>query len=578
MHPKGDGNRGPLHDYVLRLRDRPPRRGGLVPGARRTEGRSAAQHSDRRRWSGRRHWRPGSRTGQNGLSELDLRVKVDTENDQRKDLLVKARAEQVDAQMMSAEQVTGLVATLERLRAAGLYKDALAYHDLGAIKIAAGWEFEAKPGTERAAALAANGTPAPFPDIQKLLPAGYKYNGERIVQWETPVPPPEGHQMVAKMVSAFKEATAYKISESYLGKDIWVMEVHPAVEASHVSMAKMTTLKPTIVYSARQDANEVSSTSHTLRLAEMLLTDPEYKAKLKKVNAVFHPFTNPDGAQLAYDLYKVNADYMLHPGYLGPLGVSLVSSWDSDPIYPESANRPTLWKTYLPDIFLNPHGYPSHEWVQLFSEYGGWVRNRITEARDWQTMRGWFTPGFQYLDDPRYPRHKAAAFTIRDMFTKNIDSVPEIHALNQRAYDRYRRYGHEFDSDTFRLDFTNNVLVYTALKGQRAQGAGGAGEGGGGGGRGGGGGGDNFVTRNPNITVWYGSTEAPDETAYGPWMNLVATMGLQWDKALLQYLVDGNHAIERKGENFWGGVTLNMSRPRPPKPATENRTTTTSER
>ena len=113
---------------------------------------------------------------------------------------------------------------------------------------------------------------------------------------------------------------------------------------------------------------------------------------------------------------------MLHPGYLGPLGVSLVSSWASDPTYPESGNRPKLWRTYLPDIFLNPHGYPSHEWVQLFSEYGGWVRNRITEARDWQTMRGWFTPGFNYLDDPRYPRHKAAAFTIRDMFTKNIDA------------------------------------------------------------------------------------------------------------------------------------------------------------
>ena len=84
------------------------------------------------------------------------------------------------------------------------------------------------------------------------------------------------------------------------------------------------------------------------------------------------------------------------------------------------------------------------------------------------------------------------------------------------------------------------------------------------------------MTRNPNITVWYGSTEAPDETAYGPWMNLVATMGLQWDKALLQYLVDGNHAIERKSEGFWGGVTLSINRPRPPKPASESRTTTTS--
>ena len=39
----------------------------------------------------------------------------------------------------------------------------------------------------------------------------------------------------------------------------------------------------------------------------MLLTDPAYQGRLKKVNVVFHPFTNPDGAQLAYDLLEDHA-------------------------------------------------------------------------------------------------------------------------------------------------------------------------------------------------------------------------------------------------------------------------------
>ena len=43
-----------------------------------------------------------------------------------------------------------------------------------------------------------------------------------------------------------------------------------------------------------------------LRLAELLLTDPSYREKLNKVNVVIHPITNPDGAQLAYDLQKDN--------------------------------------------------------------------------------------------------------------------------------------------------------------------------------------------------------------------------------------------------------------------------------
>ncbi len=38
------------------------------------------------------------------------------------------------------------------------------------------------------------------------------------------------------------------------------------------------------------------------------------------------------------------------------LGVTLVTRWDSDPIYPESKVRPKLWRTWLTDIFLNPHG------------------------------------------------------------------------------------------------------------------------------------------------------------------------------------------------------------------------------
>ena len=354
-------------------------------------------------------------------------------------------------------------------------------------------------------------------------------------------------------MSTFEEATVYKVGESYLGKDIWAMDLLPPMPGTHWSHAKMTTLKPTIVYSGRQDANEVSSTSHLLKLAELLLTDKAFKEKLKKVNVVIHPITNADGAQLAYDLYKITPDHMLHAGYLGPLGVSLVTRWDSDPVYPESRVRPLLWRTWLPDIFLNPHGYPSHEWVQLFSEYAAWVRNRVTEGRDWQQMRGWFITSFNYLDDPKYPRHKTAAFEIRELITEHINAVPEIREFNRRAYDRYRRYGHEHDSENFRMDFTNDVLIYTAIKGDKADpGTRNTS-------------GDNFVVRRPKVTIFYGVTEAPDETAYGDWMKFTATMGVQWDKANLEYLVRGPHVVERKGTPFFGGVALSMSRERPPK-------------
>jgi hypothetical protein len=327
------------------------------------------------------------------------------------------------------------------------------------------------------------------------------------------------------------------------------MDLMPPIEASHWSQAKQTTMKPTIVYSARQHANEVSSTSHVLRMAELLLTDPVYRDKLNKVNVVIHPITNPDGAQLAYDLQKTNPTHMLHAGYLGSLGVDVTAAqWDPDPIYPESGIRPKIWRTWLPDIFLNPHGYPSHEWVQIFSEYAAWVRTRSVETRDYWTMRGWWMPGFGWLDDARYPRHKDEQMKLLTMITEYAKQVPDTVALNARAYDRYKRYSFDFDQKNFKLDFTNGVLVYKSIKGARANPTS-----------------PDFMTRNPNVTIWDGVTEAPDETAHGDWLKMVANAGLQWDKAILDYLVQGHHEVERKVDPFWNGVSLSMNRPRPPK-------------
>jgi hypothetical protein len=497
------------------------------------------------------------RDGRDGIERLDVRVRVDTEKDERAELIKRASEERVDRTILSGEQVRAMVANLSRLRAAGMYEDALAYHDLGSLRLVVGWAHESRPGSEALAALEPNGAPAPWPDIKKLLPVGYRHAGGPMVQWDTPIPPPEAYELLAKM-STFPEATVYKVGESYLGRDIWAMDLMPPVAASHWSQAKATTVKPTVVYSARQHANEISSTSHVLKLAELLLTDPEYKEKLKKVNVVIHPITNPDGAQLAYDMQKATPNYMLHAGYLGSLGVDMTAAQnDPDPMYPETLVRPALWRSWLPDIFLNPHGYPHHEWVQLFSEYAAWVRTRAVETRDYWSMRGWWTPGFQWLDDPRYPRHKEDQFKIRSRIVANVKAAPEVVALNERAYDRYARYTFAFDQKNFKLDFTDGVLMYTAIKGARAQREGGPAGGGGGGG---------FMSRYPNVTIWEGVTEAPDETARGDWLKLVATAGLQWDKASLQHLVEGHHVVDRRAEAFWGGVSLSMNRPRPPRP------------
>lgn len=488
------------------------------------------------------------RAGEPGITHLGLRVRVDTDLDLRDSLVTVAREQSVDERMVSAEMIVGTIEEIEALRGAGMYSSELAWPGLGSIELWAEWTHEQDPTSRRTVVLAPNGMPEPLPDWRTLLPDGWRHSGERIVQWETPIPPGEGHEMLAKMAATFPEATMYRVGRSYLGKDIWAMDLMPPIEASHWSHLKATTFKPTVVYSARQHANEVSSTSHVLRHAELLLTDPEQRPKLNGVNVIIHPFTNPDGAQTAYDLYRITPDYILHAGYLGSLGQDATSGGGADhPIYPESTVRGRLWETWLPDIFLNPHGYPSHQVVQLFSEYTGLVRRgRVTE-RNWGFNKGWFMPGFGYVDSPDFPRHKDAAFTIRDYITRGINSNRDVFELNQRAYARYERYGARFDPDVYNLPMTDSVLIEMPLKGSSGSGGG----------------------YNPRVTIWSGTTEAPDETAYGPWMELMGKAGLSWDQAITDYLYDGDHEVKRSGSRFFGGVSLRMNRPRPPE-ATED--------
>ncbi|HSH75138.1 MAG TPA: M14 family zinc carboxypeptidase, partial [Longimicrobiales bacterium] len=486
------------------------------------------------------------RAGEAGLSHLALRVRVDTDLDVRDSLLDYAEPEQVDRTMVSAEQVVETLREMEALRASGMYTSSLALSGLGSLEVWAEWTHEQDPEARRVGVLTANGTPAPPPDWRALVPEGWRYSGERLVQWETPIAPGEGHEILGKLAASFEEASVYRVGRSYLGQDVWAMDLMPPITATHWSHVKATTFKPTVIYSAREHANEVSSTSHVLRHAELLLTDPEQRRKLDEVNVVIHPFTNPDGAQLAYELYRLTPDYLLHAGYLASLGEGApAGERDDHPIYPEAPIRRRLWSTWLPDVFLNPHGYPSHQVVQLFSEYTGLVRRgRVTE-RNWGFNKGWFMPGFDYVDSPEFPRHKDAAFELRDYITRGINSNRDVFELNQRAYARYRRYGADFDPDVFRLPMTDSVLIEMPLKGSSGEGNGGG--------------------FSPSVTIWNGTTEAPDETAHGPWMELVAKAGLSWDQAILDYLFEGAHEVKRSGSTFFGGVTLRMERPRPPE-------------
>jgi hypothetical protein len=505
------------------------------------------------------------KAGEQGVGSLTWSMPADYNQDKYEDWLKVEGQDQVDRTLFVVERARGQLHWLEQMHSAGIYRDDVAYPHLARMAV----EFElplpltTKVGTpaERVYASWPIAPPAtPRPMIADYLP---KTTRTAIVQWDEPIGPDENAAVLARLAT-YPGVTAYWMGRSYLGQNLWAADVMLPSPSVLRSRAKESTLKAVVVYSGRQHANEVSSTSHILKLGEQLVTDPETRAMLKEVNVVLHPITNTDGAELSMDLAGITPDNILHPGYHGALAADVANGQsETDPVYPESRTRRQLIEEWLPDAFLNPHGYPSHEWVQPFSEYTGWVQTReqANPGRAWWIPRGWFT-SLNYLRDPEHPYSMKTAYALQDRIVQAERGVPGLLPLEERMNARYERFGQRWQPRNMYQPVVDGIRIYMSLKGNPARPA--AGQGGGQVQAAGGGGGIS-----PDITWDSGYTEAPDETAHGDYLKLLAAAGLAFDRVHLKYLADGQLRVTRTEREVPGGVQWRIERPRPILPPGE---------
>lgn len=497
--------------------------------------------------------------GASGVAQLLFDVTANDSTYAWNDYRLRGTEETVDRQMLPADLLTGMVAAMADLHAHGVADSAMSFDRVGTLAFHITLH-DSTATFSRFATLPRSAHPMSTAR-PVLLARNFHYTGQQIVQWDTPIPPPESDSDLAKLAT-FPGVHPYWVGRSFLGKDLFAEDFLPPMESRFVSQAKLDALKPTMVLSGRQHANEVSSTSYILRLGERLVTDSNYAKLLRKVNVVLHPIMNADGAQLNYDLQQVTPDYMLHASYLGALGVDATTgAGTEDPVYPESNVRPELQAMWLPDIMMNLHGYPSHEWVQLFAGYSAWVRGRTGEQRQWWAPRGWFVPGFNYVDDPAQPQWARAQFAILDTVAAAITGDPAVNAMNHRLYARYQKYGTQ-DVENFREYFRNGILVYQSLRGRPL-------DGGDRGGRGGAVPPGGAALSSPRVSYFSLVTEAPDETARGDWLKLVAGAGLTETSALLRYLANGENRVKHDVAEYDGFVNRSEARVKPVLPRGE---------
>jgi hypothetical protein len=505
------------------------------------------------------------KAGAPGIERLTWILAADYLEDRYEDWLKLEGEDQVDRTIFSVERARGMLHWLEQMHAAGVYRDELAYPYLRqmAVEFDLPLDVGAKldsPPQHVFVSFGVQPPATPRPMIRNFQAIATN----PIVQWNEPISPAENTAILARLAQ-MPGVNVYWMGRSYLGQNLWAADVTLPSPALLRSWPKETTLKASIVYSGRQHANEVSSTSHIDKLGEELLTEPDKRELLKKVNVVLHPITNPDGAQLSVDLAKITPDNLLHPGYHGTLSADVsMDATSPDPMYPESRTRKQLIDAWLPDAFLNPHGYPSHEWVQPFSEYTGWVQARQTAntGRAWWIPRGWFT-SMGYLRDEQHPYSKIVAYAIQNKIVEAERNVPGLLGLEERMNSRYERFGQRWQPKDMFQPIVNGIRIYMSLKGSEGTGGG---RGGAGGGQGGGAatpGSGGVGGLSPDITWDAAYTEAPDETAHGDYMKLMASAGLAFDYVHLNYLAKGELRISRTERDAPGGVQWRVERARP---------------
>ena len=230
------------------------------------------------------------RAGQDGVENLTWSLPADYVQDDYEQWLNVEGQDQVDRSIFSVEQAEGELRWLAQMHASGLYRDDLAYPHLRQMAV----EFELPPALDakqttpavRAYTTWAISAPAtPRPMISDYVG---KLTRTPIVQWDEPISPEENTEILARFAKT-PGVNVYWMGRSYLGQDIWAADVMSPSPSALRSWAKETTLKTAIVYSGRQHANEVSSTSHIDKLGEELTSDPATRAALKQVNVVLHP-------------------------------------------------------------------------------------------------------------------------------------------------------------------------------------------------------------------------------------------------------------------------------------------------
>lgn len=307
----------------------------------------------------------------------------------------------------------------------------------------------------------------------------------------------------------------------------------------YVSRVKLLTQSPSEYINARHHANEVSSTNAAFLLIRRLLTDPQYRELPERLNLMIVPMENPDGASIHYELQKEHPYWKLHIARYNALGKEFAHEYfNPHTIHREASAARKIWYDLLPDVQVDNHGVPSHEWEQPFSGYtppafkGFWLPRSLLYGYFWS------------IGDREYAGNETLNKQIEKAVAEAVNQSGEAVRWNKEWAERFEKYAHRWLPKLFPADYYQGMInywIYYPYTPDHTY---------------------NSV-KYPWITTVCYTSEAADETAQGEYLGLCADIHCRHDIAVIDLLLTNSSVYQAEAERRGERLALSCIRTRP---------------
>lgn len=331
-----------------------------------------------------------------------------------------------------------------------------------------------------------------------------------------------GYETYIEIMEQLKDVPEIEVFEtatSYAGRKIYGIWLKPHTEG-YLSMTKRLSMIPSEIINARHHANEVSSTNAAFILLKKLLTEDAYKTLPEKLNLILVPMENVDGAAIHYELQKEHPYWKFHVARFNSLGKEFFHEhFKQDTIHTEAMGMSRLYERFAPDMMVDNHGVPSHEWEQQFSGYtspsykGFWLPRSLLYGYFW------------YITNPEYKGNYPVNKVMEDVIADRIAEDAEMTAWNKEWSAQFEKYAHTWLPKLFPADYYKDMINYWIPFEFNPE--------------------HKYTSiRYPWITTVAYTSEVADETAQGEYLNLCARAHVAHDEATLQMLMQAEHVMK----------------------------------